>query len=75
MTAFALQMEEFIVSTEIGCPTNPKIVYYVAPYRKSLSTSDLELLFVYVSHVSLCVGVELCFSHPFFTFISSSDKT
>lgn len=68
MTAFALQVEEFIVSTEIGCPTNLKIFYYVAPFR-------LRIMFVYVSHVSLCVGVELCFSHPFFTFISSSDKT
>lgn len=51
MTAFALQVEEFIVSTEIGCPTNPKIFYYVAPFR-------LRIMFVYVSHVSLCVGVE-----------------
>lgn len=68
MTAFALQVEEFIVSTEIGCPTNLKIFYYVALFR-------LRIMFVYVSHVSLCVGVELCFSHPFFTFISSSDKT
>ena len=38
MTAFALQMAEFIVATEIVWLANPKIFYYLAHYRKSLPT-------------------------------------
>lgn len=38
-------------------PANPKIFYCLAIYRRSLSTADLELLFVYVSQgVFVCWG-------------------
>lgn len=42
---------------ELVQPENPKIFYCLAIYRRSLSTSDLELLLVYVSQgVFVCWG-------------------